>query len=478
MNKPTIFAVSLLLLIGCKKKEEPKPNILFILADDLGWADLGCYGSEFYETPNLDALAHDGMRFTQAYAACPVCSPTRASIMTGKYPARGNTTDWFGAPQPDEVPGHHTRNKPLLPAPYLEYMDLEEHTIAEALREAGYHTFFAGKWHLGDTGYFPEDQGFGINKGGHHRGSPPGGYFSPYKNPKLSDGPEGEHLPIRLAEETNSFIEKHREGPFFAYLSFYSVHTPLQAHAELVNIYERKKFERGFLDQWGEEGERKVRLVQCHPTYAAMVESMDKAVGMVIDQLKTLGLYDNTVIFFMSDNGGLSTSEGHPTSNLPLRAGKGWLYEGGVREPCMVHWPGVTPDHSVSEEVITSTDFYPTLLEIAGISPDASQHKDGKSFVPVLKTEAYERGAIYWHYPHYGNQGSSPGSAIREGDWKLIKWYENDSLELYNLAEDIGERNNLINQESGKAQELLEKLELWLVEVEARFPTSNPDVGS
>jgi len=240
-----------------------QPNFVFILADDLGWTDLGCYGSTFYETPNLDRLAASGMKFTQGYAACPVCSPTRASIMTGKYPARHDYTDWFGAPQPDNVEKHWTRDKPLLPAPYTEYMEPEEKTIAEAMKEAGYHTFFAGKWHLGPTEeYWPENQGFDVNKGGWTRGGPygPGKYFVPYGNPRLEDGPEGEYLPHRLAEETSKFIETHQNEPFFAYLSFYSVHTPLMTTDSLEAKYQAKKEKLGLEDQWGTEGERKVRL--------------------------------------------------------------------------------------------------------------------------------------------------------------------------------------------------------------------------
>jgi len=248
---------------GMADEANRRPNFVFILVDDLGWSDLGCFGSTFYETPHCDRLAAEGMRFTNAYAACPVCSPTRASILAGKYPARMATTDWFGAPQPDSVGTHWTKDKPLLPAPYVEQLPLEEVTVAEALKEGGYRTFFAGKWHLGGEGFFPEDQGFEVNRGGHHRGSPPGGYFSPYKNPKLEDGPAGEHLPERLASETVRFIEAHRDEPFLAYLSFYSVHTPLQARKDLEAKYASKAASVDpALPRWGKEGEREVRLVR------------------------------------------------------------------------------------------------------------------------------------------------------------------------------------------------------------------------
>ncbi len=402
---------------GVMAATNKRPNFLFILVDDLGWRDLGCFGSTFYETPNIDRLAAQGVRFTDAYAACPVCSPTRASIMTGKYPARMATTDWFGAPQPEEARKHHTKNKPLLPAPYEEQLSLKEVTLAETLREEGYRTFFAGKWHLGGEGFFPEDQGFDVNKGGHHRGSPPGGYFAPYKNPKLDNGPEGEHLPSRLAAETTRFIEENREGPFLAYLSFYSVHTPLQSRKDLKAKYAAKaKAQEKDAPTWGQEGERKVRLLQDHAVYGGMVEAMDTAVGKVLDALDASGAADNTVVFFMSDNGGLSTSEGHPTSNLPLRAGKGWLYEGGIREPMIVKWPGVAQAGSTCSEPVTSTDFYPTILDMAGLAPRPEQHADGASLTPLLRDKGKpERDALYWHYPHYGNQGGSPGAAIRAG---------------------------------------------------------------
>ncbi len=450
------------------------PNFVFILADDLGWKDLGCYGSSFYETPNIDALAANGMRFTNAYAACPVCSPTRASIMTGKYPARMVTTDWFGAPQPDRIAHHRTKDKPLLPAAYNEQVALEEVTVAEALRESGYRTYFAGKWHMGGEGFLPEDQGFEINKGGHHRGSPPGGYFAPYKNPKLEDGPEGEHLPERLAQETVNFIEENQDEPFLAYLSFYSVHTPLQTTPELERKYaEKTKDAAG--PRWGEEGDRKLRLLQDHAVYSGMVEAMDTAVGTVIDTLSRLSLDDNTVVIFMSDNGGLSTSEGHPTSNLPLRAGKGWLYEGGIREPMIIQWPGVAEPGSVCNDAVTSTDFYPTMLEMAGVPERPSQHMDGVSLVPLLKQDgALSDRPLFWHYPHYGNQGGSPGAAVRLNDWKLIEFFEDSRVELYNLRSDIGEQDNLASKHPETVRALTELLHAWQEEVEARFPTPNP----
>jgi arylsulfatase A-like enzyme len=461
-----------------KEREAAPPNIIFILADDLGWTDLGCFGSSFYETSNIDALAADGMIFTNAYAASPVCSPTRSSILTGKYPARTQNTEYFGGPQPENA--HQkpkARNRPLLPAPYKDYLDLNEKTIVEALKEAGYATFFAGKWHLGnEERYWPEQQGFDINKGGHKLGGPYGGkkYFSPYNNPRLSDGPEGEHLPDRLANETVRFIGNHKEQPFFAYLSFYSVHTPLMARQDLEEKYEKKKAFMGLEDAWGQEGNRKNRLVQCHAVYAGMVEAMDQAVGKVTNKLTELGIEKNTIVIFMSDNGGLSTSEGHPTSNLPLRAGKGWLYEGGIREPMIVKWPGMIKGGSKNEEPVISTDFYPTILDMAGLPANPEQHKDGVNLTGLLKgEEGLARDVLYWHYPHYGNQGGSPGSAIRKGDWKLIWWYESNNIALYNLKDDLEEQNNLSKVYPERVEKLKADLQAWLNRVEAQMPSEN-----
>ena len=462
---------------GCSRKPQP-PNFVFFLVDDLGWRDLSCFGSTFYETPNIDRLAAQGIRFTSAYAACPVCSPTRASILTGKFPARLQTTDYFGAPQPDTVGGHWTRSKPLLPAPYVDHLPLEEITLAEALKEADYATFFAGKWHLGGEGFYPQDQGFDVNRGGWERGGPYGGnrYFSPYGNPQLIDGPEGEHLPDRLAEETCLFMERNRDRPFLAYLSFYSVHTPLMAREDLEAKYRAKAgAAAGDEPVWGEEGERRVRLVQDHAVYAGMVEAMDLAVGKVLARIQALGLQDNTVVMFMSDNGGLSTSEGHPTSNVPLRAGKGWLYEGGIREPMIIYRPGAARNGGVCDEPVISTDFYPTLLELAGVPSRPEQHLDGISLVPLLEgRESLFPRPFFWHYPHYGNQGGSPGSAIRRGDFKLIEFYEDDRVELYDLSSDIGERSDLSQTRPFLARELRGELEAWLEEVGASYPAQNP----
>lgn len=383
---------------GQSKAVKQKPNIVFFLVDDLGWKDTGPYGSIFYETPNIDRLAAESVRFTQAYAASPVCSPTRASLMTGKYPARLHATDWFGAEQPGYLlkePRMGVQQK-LLPAAYEENLPLKEVTLAESLKQGGYHTFIAGKWHLGLTEEFwPENQGFDVNKGGNSWGGPVS-YFSPYKNPRLTDGPVGEHLPDRLANETNTFIEQHANGPFFVYHSFYSVHEPLQARKDLIEKYEQKRKKLSLTDEYKKEGSSNVRANQSHVINAAVIEAMDQALGKVVDKLKALKIYDNTVIVFFSDNGGVSIGQDLPTSNYPLRGGKGWLYEGGIREPLLVRWPGKTTGGNICTGQVISTDFYPTLLEIAGLPLQPQQHRDGKSFVPLLTGKAQDRGPLFW----------------------------------------------------------------------------------
>ncbi len=451
------------------------PNFLFILIDDLGWSDLGCYGSEFYETPNIDNLARTSVKFTNAYAASPVCSPTRASILTGKYPARMDITDWFT----------NRNEKKLKPAEFINYLPHEETTIAEAFKSSGYTTFFAGKWHLGPEAYYPEKHGFMINRAGYEAGHPKAGYFSPYKNPKLDDGSAGEYLTDRLTNETVDFLEQHRDDPFFAYLSFYSVHTPMMAKKVDVRYFEEKAKKLGLSQAYEqnhrvfEETEDDIiveRFRQTHPVYAAMIKSVDDNVGRIIRKLKELDLDQNTVVILMSDNGGLSTSEGTPTTNLPLKAGKGWLYEGGIREPLLVRWPGITRAGTICHEPVTSTDFYPTLLEVAGLSAIPDQHLDGKSFVPLLKGDTtFHRGAIFWHYPHYSNQKGKPGAAVRLNNYKLIEYFEDGSTELFDLSRDIGELNDLSETKPQVAGKLKGMLHEWYEEVGANMMSPNPD---
>ncbi len=473
----TLF--SALLLISCvsilaadSASSVVKPNIIFILADDLGQRDLGCYGSTFYETPNLDRMAKEGALFTDAYAACPVCSPTRASLMTGQWPQRTGITDFIGAPT---KPDGWNRNTKMLPAPYTDRLALDKPTLAKSMKESGYATFFAGKWHLGPEGYWPENQGFDINMGGHSGGGPYGGkkYFSPYGNPRLTDGPDGEHLPDRLATETANFIEGNKDRPFFAYFAFYSVHTPLMAREDLRKKYEEKRKRLGLEAIWGKEDTRDVRLNQDHAVYAGMVEAMDLAVGKVLNKLDELGLRDNTLVFFTSDNGGLSTSEGWPTSNLPLRGGKGWMYEGGIREPFLVRWPSVIKPASVVRTPVSSPDIFPTLLELASAAPILEQTLDGMSLVPVFKGGTLPERPLFWHYPHYGNQGGAPAAAIRRGNWKFIWWFEDARSELFNLASDLGEKSNLVESEPERARSLQQELFAWQKEVGAKSPVAN-----
>jgi len=449
--------------------ETKKPNFVFILVDDLGYMDIGAYNPKtFYNTPNVDRLAKEGMLFTNGYAACPVCSPSRYAIMAGKYPSRVDATNFFSG----------RRAERFRPAVLSNRMPLKELTLAEALQKAGYKTAFFGKWHLGpNETFWPEQQGFDVNVGGHHRGSPPGGYFSPYRNPRLKNGPKGEHLTARLTDEAIKTIERFKDEPFLIYLSFYTVHIPLQAPQDLIDKYRKKaaamKPGKDFATEeqiWPVKRPRRVRIRQNHATYAAMVESMDRHVGRVLKKLKAAGLDQNTVICFTSDNGGLSTSEGLPTSNLPLRGGKGWVYEGGIREPFIIKWPGVTKPGSKNDVPVIGMDFYPTLLEIAGISPKPSQHRDGVSLVPLLKgSGGIKREALYWHYPHYSNQGGFPGGAVRMGDWKLIERYEDGRVHLYNLKKDVGEQNDLAKTTPDKVAALRRMLHSWYKDVDAKF---------
>lgn len=463
--------------VSLKTVAPRRTNVVFFVVDDLGQRDLSCYGSSFYETPNLDRLAREGALFPNAYAACPVCSPTRASLLTGKYPQRTGITDYIGAAQPDKW----KRNTPHLPAPYAGQLALEEVTIAESLKSHGYATFFGGKWHLGGDGFSPEDQGFDINMGGIERGGPYGGkkYFSPYGNPKLPDGPDGEHLPDRLATEAAKFITANQDKPFFVYLPFYSVHTPLMARPDLVAKYQKKRATLERTDVFGDEPPRKVRLTQDHAVYAGMVEAMDQAVGKVIAKLDELKLADDTIVIMTSDNGGLSTSEGSPTANLPLRAGKGWLYEGGNRVSLIIRLPGVVPAGVVNESHVISPDYFPTILEAAGLPLEPDHHKDGVSHLASLKSGEPTAGRpIFWHYPHYGNQGGAPGAAVRDGDWKLIEWFDSDSVELFHLALDPGETKNLASEDPARTESLLQKLHQWQDDVGAIRSSVNPAFDS
>lgn len=480
------LGLALASLPGCtaERSELPPgrlPNFVFILIDDLGWTDTGRYGSTFYETPHIDRLADAGVRFTDAYAASPVCSPTRASILTGKHPARLNITDWIGGRQ----------RGALLPAEYEHQLPLDEITIAEALREAGYATGFIGKWHLGDPPYFPENQGFDLNVAGHGAGHP-ACYFYPYRSeqgrstawdvPGLEDGAAGEYLTDRLTQEALRFIEAHRAEPFLLSLSHYAVHTPIQSKPELEEKYRAKATSLApavGLPFQSESGRALTRQHQNDPAYAGMVESVDESLGRIVEKLAELALTENTVVIFTSDNGGLTTLAGErraPTAVQPLRGGKGWLYEGGIRVPLIIRWPGVAAPGSVSSEPVTSADIYPTMLEMAGLELRPEQHRDGRSLVPILRgNSALGRAALYWHFPHYHGSGNRPSGAVRAADHKLIEWFEDGRVELYDLREDIGEREDLSDRLPAKTEELRAMLNAWRGELDARMPTPNPE---
>ena len=453
-----------------------KPNFVFILVDDMGWMDVGCYGSRYYETPNIDKLARQGMLFTDAYAANPLCSPTRASILTGKYPARMKIT----APA-----GHLPKlpaNRPLLgkqAQPWQKtvtpisrrYLPLEERTIAEALRETGYETGFIGKWHLGkDPIYWPENQGFDINVGGAGNPGPPS-YHSPYRLNNLKDGPAGEYITDRLTDEALGFIESNRKKTFSLFLWHFGVHGPWGHKEEITKLYLNKKDPRG---------------EQNNPIMASMLKSIDESVGRVMDKLDEMKLFDDTIVIFFSDNGGnthsrIGPNELPPTNNAPLRGGKATIYEGGTREPLIVRWPGVVEPGSRCSQVVSSIDFYPTMLEITHDKPRPGQILDGESILPLLRQSGkLNRQAIFCHFPHNTPAtGNIASTYVRSGNWKLIRFYHdgeagNHRYELYNLAEDISEANNLAAKYPEKVRLLDALIEQHLKQTAALAPIRNP----
>jgi arylsulfatase A-like enzyme len=437
---------------------DSKPNILFILADDLGWSDLGCYGSPFQETPHLDQLAREGMRFTQAYSAGAVCSPTRGSIMTGKYPVRTGVTDY--------IPGLPSTGRKLAAPRTKTELALEELTIAESLRAGGYQTFYAGKWHLGGNGYEPPDQGFEVF---------------------VSDAQLGNHgrdwkVGQRLTEAAVKFLDDRDQArPFFMFLGYHEPHTPILEYSDYIERFREKaaglpKTEPDVVI----ERDGQTRVVQNDAAYGSEVAGLDAFVGRVLDKLDQTGLDKNTLVVFFSDNGGLSTKANPgPTSNQPLRAGKGWLYEGGIRVPLIVRAPGMTRPGSVQTTPVISTDFYPTLLELTGLSLRPDQHHDGVSIVNLFRGgSALAERTLYWHYPHYHGSTWAPGGALRDGDWKLIEFFDEGTAELYNLASDLGERENLAEKHPDRLRALQKKLAAWRGETAAVVPTvgqvSNP----
>lgn len=448
---------------------QTQPNIILFLIDDLGWIDVGCYGSEYYQTPNIDRLAAEGMRFTNGYAACAVCSPTRASILTGRYPSRMGITDWIRArfqggeiPEDKENPSGYEGGpgQELLCPRNALWMEHSEITVAELLKEQGYTTCHIGKWHLGADDWYPDKQGFDYNIGGCDYGQPPS-YFDPYCNnhqgciPTLEPRQEGEYLTDREADEAEAFIRKHKEEPFFLYMANYAVHTPIQAKQDLIEKYQNREPEGG----------------QDNATYAAMVESVDDCVGQIMDTLEELDLDDNTLIIFTSDNGGLQG----PTDNAPLRSGKGYPYEGGIREPFIVRWPGKIEAGMVNDTPVCSIDCLPTICDAVGIEPPQDRPIDGKSLMPLLtQTGTLNRESLFWHFPHY-RHGNSPYSIIRKGDYKLIKHYVGPRFELFNLKEDLSEQNNLAESEPDKREELHTDLQTWLTQSNAKLPKKNPN---
>ncbi len=457
MRFQRIFAILLLAGIyscaGAQEKATAKWNIVLLLADDLGWRDLGCTGSSFYETPAIDRLAAQGLRFTRGYAACNVCSPTRSSIMTGKYPARLHTTNFFGG----------NRKGMLLPPEYRQSLPLEDTTLAEAFAAAGYKTAIAGKWHLGGKGSLPADHGFQVVYGAEAK--PAGG------------PPNDPHYATQLSTQAAQFIEQSKDAPFFLYMPLHSPHVGLKTRPELLEKYKAKAaalpastgprevpVAQGF----------KARAVQDHAAYAGMIQEMDEAVDRILRKLEELHLSERTIVVFLSDNGGLSTAEGSPTSNLPLRAGKGWNYEGGVRVPWIVRMPGRVAPNSTNDVPVVSNDLYPTLLELAGVPVPAGQALDALSIVPLLSGGSIRARPLYWHFPHYSNQGGRPGGAVRVGDWKLLEFFEDSRVELYDLEKDPGELQDLASGQPERAAALKKQLADWRVSVGAQMPTPNP----
>lgn len=475
-------------IIADQPQQNLKPNVILILLDDFGYADLGCYGSTFYESPNIDNLARQGVRFTDAYAACPVSSPTRASILTGKYPVKTGITDWIPGRQAGNNNGA-TRDK-FLARPFTINMALEEVTIAEMLKNNGYKTMISGKWHLAeDSLYWPESQGFDVNRGGFSKGAPSrdkinNGYFPPYGNPRLKDGPPGEYLTDRLTDEAIRFIEDNRSNPFFLYMPYYAVHNPMQAKEEHIKKFEEKARKTGLDKEQAFTRDRewirpsmpdsyKERIIQSNPVYAAMILSVDENIGRLVKKLDELNIEDNTVIIFTSDNGGLSTSEGSPTSNAPLRAGKGWLYEGGIRVPLIIWYPGKAKPGSLVHTPVCSVDLLPTIAEFTG-SGAPTAGTDGVSLAKLLRKDRMKERALFWHYPHYSNQGVEPGSAVRLGRYKLIDNFEQERQELYDLENDISETTDISKANPEKTRELFEILTQWRLENNVKMMDRNP----
>ena len=463
-----ILFIFFLFIFSCNEKIS-KPNLVFIIVDDLGWKDVGYMGSDFYETPNIDKLSKNSTVFNSAYSASPVCSPTRASIMTGKHHVRVNITDW--------IPGVDPKDRYLIGPEDIHQLPIEELTIGEILQSNGYSTMYSGKWHLGSIGFYPENQGFDINKGGFEKGSPMGGYYSPYKNPRLTDGPEDEYLTDRLTEESISFIkERDKNKPFAVFLSFYNVHTPIQPNLKHIDYYKDKlKTYSDTTTQTDIEGDAISVLNQRNPDYASMVHSTDENIGKLISFLKQRNLYDNTLIIFTSDNGGLSTqAKVAPTSTKPLRAGKGWLYEGGIRIPQLIKYIN-QKQQDLNNVPVVSYDLFTTIVNHLKLDY-IDEKKDGIDLSNLSK-EKNKRDYILWHFPHYHASLWKPGSAIRNGDWKLLKFYEENKLELYNLKDDLSEQTDLSNKYPLVVKKLSYKMDEMLAEMNGKVPTINQNLN-
>lgn len=437
---------------GAVAADHTPPNVILILADDLGWTDLSCYGSDLYKSPHIDSLARDGMRFTANYSACTVCSPSRAALLTGKYPARLHVTDW--------IPGQMPSNPKLIVPDFTKHLPHEETTLAEALHDAGYATASIGKWHLGGPDSYPEQHGFDLNVAGTDQPQPRPGYFAPYAIDTIEQGPKGEYITDRLGDEAVKFIRANADRPFFLYMPQFAVHLPVQAKKKLIEQYQANV----------RDG-----MHHTNAAYAAMIDSMDQTVGRIRETLAELGIAERTIIIFTSDNGGRIPT----TANAPLRAGKGSAYEGGTRVPLIVYWPGVTKGGSENDTPVMTIDLLPTILEMAGVKNKASSTFDGVSLVPLLRQsgELAER-PLFWHYPHYQHyqkEGATPYGAIRRGDYRLIEFYDDHRVELYNLKEDVGERHNLADSSPELVKSMQDELHAWLRAVEAQMPTPNPN---
>ena len=469
----SLFSLMLLLFSLYVQAQDKQQNFVFILVDDLGWTDLGYMGSDFYESPHIDSLSKESFVFDNAYSSSSVCSPSRSAIMTGKHPARVNITDW--------IPGQDPKNRKLIGPSDLDALPLEELTIAEVLRENGYATFFAGKWHLGGEGFLPEDQGFDINRGGNHTGQPKGGYYSPYDNRQLEDGEEGEYLTDRLTNESLDYLHSIGDKPFFLFLPYYTVHTPIQPSKRHLERFEDKLKQLDQAIEFKEERDSRTTCSQRNPKYASMVYALDENIGRLIDALKANGQYENTTIVFTSDNGGLSTllsryNYDAPTSVMPLRAGKGWLYEGGIRVPLLIKPANHDGEFRTISEPVIGHDFYPTILSLANIEPPKDRVLDGEDVSLLFNaSNGLGRKSIFWHYPHYHGSGWRPGAAIRVGDWKLIEFYESETVELYNLAEDISEQNDLSAIYPKKVRVLKRRLSRLQKSMQANAPVLNKD---